>query len=543
MYSNKENVNILTSLLVEHGVRRAVVCPGSRNAAIVHNLNECPQITCYPVTDERSASFYALGMCLAEDSPVVICVTSGTALLNVLPAVAEAFYQNQPLIVVSADRPEAFIGQLEGQTLPQVGALGSFVRATVNLKEPQNAVEKWHCNRLVNEALCACRRQGGGPVHLNVPLDEPLFNFNVPSLPEERAIKLLKSRVSHEAIMLLSARLKAAKRPMIVVGQLTDMALNTADINALSQHILVISEPLCRAYRGAIALEKALKMVGFSSEYMPDFILYAGGTLVSKRLKLFLQKTRNAETWTVDAGGEAHDTFRNLRQIIEGLPADVFHELAKVATGKPTPFLRLWRNLLEKAALHTRQFRPPYSQMLAVKRFEELAEPDAIRHYANSMSVRLGGLFAAKAFYCNRGVNGIEGSLSTAAGHSVATEKRVYCIIGDLSFFYDQNALWSQNITSNLRILLLNNGGGVIFRKLKGLGNSPAAGKLVAAEHKTTAQGICLENDIVYLSARNEDEMEVGFQQLISTEVERPVLLEVFTNPEEDQQVLDEYFS
>ncbi len=188
MYSNKENVNILTALLSTFGVRHAVVCPGSRNAAIVHNLNECPEITCIPVTDERSAGFYALGMALGEKLPVIVCVTSGTALLNLAPAVAEAYYQCAPLIVVSADRPPQWIDQLDGQTLPQPDALGRFVRKAVTLPEPHNEEEHWYCNRLVNEALLETLRHGGGPVHINVPITEPLFEFTVEKLPEEREI-------------------------------------------------------------------------------------------------------------------------------------------------------------------------------------------------------------------------------------------------------------------------------------------------------------------------------------------------------------------
>lgn len=154
MFSSKENVNILTSLLIEHGVEAAVVCPGSRNAPIVHNLSECGRIRCIPVTDERSAGFVAIGMAEATRKPVAVCVTSGSALLNLAPAVAEASYLHVPLVAISADRPQAWIDQLDGQTLPQADALGRFVRKAVTLPEPTNATERWHCNRLVNEALC-----------------------------------------------------------------------------------------------------------------------------------------------------------------------------------------------------------------------------------------------------------------------------------------------------------------------------------------------------------------------------------------------------
>ena len=165
--------------------------PGSRNSAIVHNLNECPDIECYPVTDERSAAFYALGIAQVVHRPVVVCVTSGTALLNVAPAVAEAYYQHMPLVVISADRPAQWIDQLDGQTLPQPDALGRFVKKAVNLPEVYNDELHWYCNRLINEAMNETCHHGCGPVHINVPISEPLFEYDVEQLPEERVIQLL----------------------------------------------------------------------------------------------------------------------------------------------------------------------------------------------------------------------------------------------------------------------------------------------------------------------------------------------------------------
>ena len=179
MYSNKENINILTSLLLEWGVTDAVVCPGSRNAAIVHNLNECGTIRCHPITDERSAAFYAMGIALNTKRPTVVCVTSGSALLNTAPAVAEACYQHVPLIVIAADRPQQWIDQLDGQTLPQPDALNRFVRRSVSLSEPRTEEERWYCNRLVNEALHAATFRQPAPVLINVPITEPLFTFDV----------------------------------------------------------------------------------------------------------------------------------------------------------------------------------------------------------------------------------------------------------------------------------------------------------------------------------------------------------------------------
>ena len=506
MYSNKENVNILTALLVAHGVRHAVVCPGSRNAPIVHNLNECPGIQCYPVTDERSAGFYALGMVQATGEPVVVCVTSGTALLNLAPAVAEAYYQHRPLIVVSADRPPQWIDQLDGQTLPQPDALGRFVRRAVSLPECHDAENRWYCNRLVNEALVV--RQA--PVHINVPISEPLFEFVTETLPSERKIELLPADIQPHTLSHVCRMFMQARRPMLIAGQ-----------------------PMNPNY------DEAVCMVQDDERYVPDFVLYTGGSIVSKRLKHFLRKAK--ETWVVNETGEVTDTFQNLTRVIVGNGAVVADQVRFMLEQQPHPFVQLWDELLVRVRTHAENYQPDYSQMAVVKYFESRVGEAAV-HYANSSSIRLANIYSKGQVYCNRGVNGIEGSLSTAAGFSCVTDEPVCSVIGDLSFFYDQNALWNRNLRGNLRILLLNNGRGGIFNMLPGLQNSPARDRLVAAGHHTTAEGICRQNDVVYLNAVNMEEMQRGVDTLLYIESTRPVLLEVITEATEDERVMRDYY-
>ncbi|UKK53059.1 2-succinyl-5-enolpyruvyl-6-hydroxy-3-cyclohexene-1-carboxylate synthase [Prevotella sp. E2-28] len=492
MYSNKENVNILTSLLVAHGIHHAVVCPGSRNAAIVHNLNECPDITCYPVTDERSAGFYALGMTQALKEPVVVCVTSGTALLNLTPAVAEAYYQHQPVVVISADRPQQWIDQLDGQTLPQPDALGRFVCKAVSLPEPHDEDTCWYCNRLINEALM----EKHAPVHINVPITEPLFAFTTPELPTERKIELTTADISNVTLTHVCRMFMQAKRPMLIAGQ---------PMNPL--------------------MDEAIMQIGDDESYVPDFVLYTGGSIVSKRLKRFLRKAK--ETWVVNREGEVTDTFMNLTHVIQGDGEMVADMIRFNLEEMQHPFVKKWEMLLAQIRQQIEANEPPYSQAAIVKYFEQ-KRGDSPVHYANSMAIRLANTYAKTPVYCNRGVNGIEGSLSTAAGFSVVTDENVFCVIGDLSFFYDQNALWNQNLRGNFRILLMNNGKGVIFDMLPGLEQSPARDKYVAAEHHANAEGICQQNNVNYRRAENMKEMQEGIDWLIETETEYPLLLEVF---------------
>lgn len=508
MYCSKENVNILTALLVAHGVRHAVVCPGSRNSAIVHNFNECPFIQCYPVTDERSAGFYAMGMAQALKQPVVVCVTSGTALLNLAPAIAEAFYQHIPLVAISADRPQQWIDQLDGQTLPQSDALGRFVKKAVSLLEPHDAEEKWYCNRLVNEALLAAMR--GGPVHINVPITEPLFEYSVDELPAERKIAYAAADMSPATLSHVTRMFLSATRPMLISGQ---------PMNPL--------------------LDEAVSIVGDDEEYVPDFVLYIGGSIVSKRLKRFLRKAK--ETWVVNNTGEIADTFMNLTHVFQGDGEAVADHIRFMMVMEPHPFIQKWDDLLARIRLQAESYEPAYSELAAVKYFEHYVG-DAEVHYANSSAIRLANSFAQHPVWCNRGVNGIEGSLSTAAGFSCVTDKRVYCVIGDLSFFYDQNALWNQNLQGNFRILLLNNGCGGIFNMLPGLEQSPARDQYVAAAHHTSAEGICQQNDIVYISASDMPQLHAGIDTLFNIESDRPVLLEVFTDPYDDEQTLKDYY-
>lgn len=593
MFSNKENINILTSLLLEYGVSDAVVCPGSRNAPIVHNLSQCQQIRCHPVTDERSAGFYALGIAQATQRPTVVCVTSGTALLNLAPAVAEAYYQHVPLVVVSADRPVQWIDQLDGQTLPQPDALGRFVRKAVSLPEPHVASvgsgdgleaagkgalsdgdkrleeERWMCRRLVNEALHAATCRQSAPVHINVPITEPLFAFDVAELPVAKRFRQMEKVSFLNQQRQLFERFFSANRPMIVIGQMAYGIISPETIRSLSQHYVVMAEPLSNLHYQTIHFDEAVRVVegldqNESLQYVPDYIIYIGDTLVSKPTRRWLRSTKATSCVITPDALDIHDPITTLEDIVECPLEDVDLLLSSFCDIYDNPedfeddedvmahedsrhgFHACWQQLLDHCAECAETYEPGFSQMSTVKYFEEqLADldTDICVHYANSSAVRLACIYAQHYVWCNRGVNGIEGSLSTAAGFSLATDALTVCVIGDLSFFYDQNALWNSNIGGNLRIVLLNNSGGGIFRQLKGLDKSPVATSFVAAQHETTAQGICTQNDIGYISAKDMGEMQIGIVTLLTRETNRPMLLEVFTDVDEDMKAMADYFA
>ena len=559
MYSNKDNVNILTALLVGKGVTDAVVCPGSRNAPIVHNLNEAPEVTCHPVTDERSAGFYAIGLAQATRRPVVVCVTSGSALLNLAPAVAEAFYQHVPLIVVSADRPQQWIGQLDGQTLPQQGAFGTMVRCSVQLPEPRNDEERWHCRRLVSEALHLATTKGCAPVHVNVPISEPLFAFDVKQLPVLTPFVCRQTAGRWEGNEALAA-VAEASRPMVVMGQMAAGAVSSATMRRLMDRYVVVAEPLSNPSYTVIHADEAVRVLtaggaegGAQAEsvadFMPDRVVYIGDTVVSKAVRRFLRAAKAPTCLVTHNALDIQDPLMALAEVVECAPDDTDALLSALcdlpANPSATAFRERWQQLLNCCADAADNYEPPFSQMATVRYFESQLDDldiDLHVHYANSSAIRLACVYAAHRVWCNRGVNGIEGSLSTAAGFSLGTDDMVVCVTGDLSFFYDQNALWNKGLRGNLRVILLNNHCGGIFRTLPGLDASAAADGMVAASHSTEARGICTQNDVGYLKASNMDEMRIGVVTLLTQESERPMVLEVFTDAAEDARAMKQYF-
>ena len=331
MYCNKKNVNIHTALLVKHGVRHVVVCPGSRNAALVHNFSQCEALVCHPATDERSAGFIALGLRQQSASPVAVCVTSGSALLNLLPAVAEATYQHQGIIVISADRPAAWVDQLDGQTLPQPGALGTFAAVSVSLPEVgDDPTEAWHCNRLINEAILANKAPWHPSVHINVPVSEPLFEFTVEALPMERTVTSgsLDDARTREAFASAYA---SSRHPMVVIGQMpAENVLDAECISRLQGRAVVLSEPISMEGLPASYTDQMLSVLDMDyDEYRPDWVLYVGGHPVSKRLRRFL-RTLGPETEQilVSEDGRLRDVSRHTSLLLTSGAVDALRVLS-----------------------------------------------------------------------------------------------------------------------------------------------------------------------------------------------------------------------
>ena len=549
MYTDKKNILQLVALLRAHGIKRIVLCPGSRNIPLVQTLANIPDFTCYPVTDERSAGFFALGLALHGGGPAAVCCTSGTALLNLHPAVAEAYYQQVPLVVISADRPAAWIGQMDGQTLPQPGVFGTLVKKSVSLPEVVSEEDEWYCNRLINEALLELSHHGKGPVHINVPISEPFFLLPVNELPNARVITRYQGlNVYDKDYQPLIDRLNRYQRRMVVVGQMNLIYLfDKRYTKMLYKHFAWFSENISNQTVPGMPIRNIEPLLCSMNQeeqekMRPELLITYGGHVISKRLKRFLRKHPPVEHWHISPDGEVMDLYGSLTTLIEMDPFEFLEKIAPMMDNRTPDYPRGWE--ARSKAIPQADFA--YSEMSAIGKVIRQHPVPCSLHLANSSTVRYAQLFDVPSeveILSNRGTNGIEGSLSTAIGYATASDKLNFIIIGDLSFFYDMNALWNSNYGANVRILLLNNEGGEIFHALPGLVLHENARRFVTATHKSSAHAWAEDRGFEYLSAHNDAELDEAVKRFTEPSVtQRPMLLEVFTDKQLDIELLKEYY-
>ena len=541
MLTDKKNVLELAALMRAHGIRKVVLCPGSRNIPLVQTFSTLEDFECYAVTDERSAGFFAMGLALNSGEPAAVCCTSGTALLNLHPAVAEASYQHIPLLVISADRPQAWIDQMDGQTLKQTGVFDRLGIRSATIEDYQDEEGHWFCNRQINEILLELKKNH--PAHLNLPLREPLFNFTTGQLPDIRKISVRKFQDDMDALHLLVRELGKYRKVMLVSGQMRP----SEQKYRLPEGIVCVSEHLSNdiafpSIQNADQILAAEGIEDLANELAPDLIITLGGHIVSKRFKKFIRSQHPLAHWHIDPEGKVTDLFCCVTQIIQTEPETFLKALSHSGSLEDQTYGQCWTSLSQKI----KQPVLPYSEMAAIGRLVQALPEHSVLHLANSSAVRYAQLFEMDSrikVLCNRGTSGIEGSLSTAAGYAAASDKLNFVIIGDLSFFYDANALWNSHIGPNLRILLLNNGGGEIFKTLPRLQPTADSGKFILGQHHTSAEAWTEEMGFEYHCARNEEGLADCILALTRTEQqERPVIAEVFTDSGKDAQLLKEYY-
>ena len=556
--SAKLEVQLLVDACKRVGVTRVVLSPGSRNAPLSIAFDEDDHFEVFVIPDERCAAFYALGMAMQSGHPVVLACTSGSAPLNYYPAVVEAFYQRIPLVVLTADRPEEWVDQGDGQTIRQRNVFGDHVVKAGQLFEIHTDTQRWNLERILAETLQASIAKSKGPVHINVPLSEPLYETTteVQTLKSWiHAAHLNRDLSDHEKSLLRIMWNNAHKR-LVIVGQHTpNKQLQDAlhelvkdnSVAVLVEHTSNVQHPYFVS-----CIDRVLEAIPETeaSAFKPDLIVTVGGAIVSKRIKRFLRASK-APVVRFGTDFPWMDTFQNLVYSGEIAPATGIRMLADWDKEKPvySGFGAGWNKLSYEVGQRHSRILPeiPYCDLKVMEAIMDIIPDNTRLHVSNSSMIRYALLFEpikGLIYQCNRGTSGIDGSTSTACGAAFADPKHGHVLItGDLSFFYDSNAFWSVNLPKNLRVIVVNNGGGDIFSIIPGPSSTAQHKKIFVAEQNFFAKGICDTFNVTYLRANTLEELAgLWIEFFEDSENNRPKLLEINTMNCQNSEQLSAYF-
>ncbi len=555
MTSDKKTVSLLADIFVKKGLQEIVLSPGSRNAPIILSFAQHPDIEAVSVVDERSAAFFALGLAQQKQRAVALACTSGSAVLNYAPAIAEAYYQKIPLLVLTADRPANLIDVGDGQTIRQEQVYANYIKKSYTLPESfRSEKEKDRINRLINQAIDQTRFPEPGPVHINLPFDEPLYgltengesgtllNTFAPPVPLGEEIR---KKFLHQW--------KQSRKTLILAGQEPPSEKRNSLLARLARlpQVAVMTETTSNLHHPDFLDEIDNLIAAIPDEQLPglqpELLITFGTAIVSKKIKKLLREYPAANHWHFSPSGEKRDTYFCLTDAVavdaETFLSEMEHTLVPTG-GRYRDFCRnQQQRMLEKRKAflkNTGWCDLKVYEML----FREMPE-NAFLHLGNSTPVRYAQLFGSLPkfrYFSNRGVSGIDGQVSTAAGTAFAEPGRINTVItGDLGFFYDSNALMNQNLTPNLKIIVINNGGGDIFRFIPGPDTSNLREKFFAAHHRWKAEKLAAAFDVPYFKAGNQETLRSVLPAFFA-ESQRPALLEIFTNETENARILKEYF-
>lgn len=574
MYSKIPLAQTLVSLCIAKGINHVVISPGSRNAPLTLSFSQHPNINAYSIVDERCAAFFALGMAQQLGKPVAVICTSGSAVLNYYPAIAEAYYSNIPVVVISADRPEYLIDVGDGQTIRQKHVFKSHINYEANLKqdithkttilaethqlseemerELQKNIQAYNEHE-INLALNAAVEKNG-PVHINAPFDEPLYGMQEePSVFPKVKPLVLQEEIEHEKIAKVTSIWNSSTRKMVLVGTLppNTIAATYLEILANDPSVIVFTETTSNL-RDDTFFNKIDQMIlpiekneAMLDAFQPEVLLTLGGMIVSKKIKAILRKRQPKHHWHIHEN-RVFDTFFCLEHFFKMNPNHFFELFFEQTPAIESSYKSFWNAIKQerqqKHATYLKQAK--FTDLKAFEAILTSLPRSIILHLGNSSTVRYAQLFEIDAsieLFCNRGTSGIDGSSSTAIGTAVVAEKQTVLITGDLSFFYDSNALWNNYIPKNFRIILVNNNGGGIFRILPGNKNTKNFDTYFETIHPHTAKQLADMYHFEYSTASDE----VSLQTVLKTfydESEQPKLLEVFTPRIENDGTLIDYF-
>ena len=550
-YSSKRSIQILAHLLQQYGIADIVISPGSRNAPLAIHFSEVDSFNCYSIVDERSAAFVAMGMAKSEKKPVAITCTSGSAVVNYYPAVTEAFYQNIPLLVLTADRPTDFVDIFDGQTIRQKDVFHQHSYGDFQLLEDSKENAEDINFDTIKKAIELCFEKQG-PVHINIPLEEPLYEL-VSELPPFPTVEKTIRHKEYEVPSNLIAEWHTSQRIMILVGtrdyspelenQLTQLVKNHS--------VVVLSEANSNLYHEKFFRHIDRYIFNFTEEdyktYAPDLLITVGQNVVSKKVKQFLRSARPKQHWHLDEVWQP-DTYFSLTEKVEVKPEVFFSKLLKFINLEPRPYFNLWDVLRDKKDAKHQQFlnTVEFSDFYFFNKASQTVPENYNIHFANSSAIRYAQLFdfGKRKMYCNRGTSGIDGSTSTAMGFAIKNANPTLLITGDLSFFYDINGLWNQYIPPFVRIIIFNNGEGNIFKIIPGPGNANpnTLDEFIATKHRKNAEHLAKHFGFSYIRVEDDLTLDRVLENFFKPDL-LPKILEVNTYGKNSADVQKAYFN
>lgn len=549
-HSDKPTAQLLSAVLQQAGIKHIVISPGSRNAPLIIEFTSQPVFNNLSVIDERAAGFFALGMAQQTGQPVVLVCTSGSALLNYYPAIAEAFYSHIPLIVVSADRPQKWIDQGEGQTIRQHNVFKNHSWYNVTLSE--NGAEQ-DLEKIKTAVKTAIKQRG--PVHINMPFDEPLYQIVETERLEAGEVQTEFPEKVYEVAFLeqFEQKWQASKRKMILVGQHQPSEFLQLQLNKLAEDpsVIILNENISN-----VTNEKFINNIDqaiFSldddtlNDLKPDILMTIGRNIVSKKIKQFLRKYKPNEHWHVENTSLPPDTFEVLTQHFDTAPEMFLSQFLFLVKPVESDYRRKWLEIKQKHKQLHRQFlqQTPFSDLKTFELISRNIPENYMVHWANSSTVRYAQLFdyhEGITHYANRGTSGIDGSTATAAGAAYVSDSPVLLVTGDISFLYDSNGLWHKYLPDNFKIILINNGGGEIFNFIPGPSQTEALDEFFVTKHSLDASHLAKMFHLDYQKVDNLTDLKLGIIDLF-TGNDRPKILEVDTKDVDNAGILKAYFN
>ena len=547
-FSSKRSIQILTHLLKEYGISDVVISPGSRNAPLAIHFSETDELNCYSIVDERSAAFVGLGMAKSSKKPVAITCTSGSAAANYYPAITEAFYQNIPLLVLTADRPTDFVDLFDGQTIRQNEIYQQHSYGDFQLLEDGEANADDENFAIIKKAIELCYEKQG-PVHVNIPLKEPLYNL-VSELPNFPPVEKTIQKKEEEFLPNFAADWNLSKRIMILVGtrdysEELEMLLSQLVKN---HSVVVLKEANSNLRHDKFFGHIDRYIFNFNESdyqtYAPDLLITIGQNVVSKKIKQFLRAAKPKNHWHIDEFWHP-DTFYSLTEKIKNKPEKFFSKLLNFISLEPSSYFNLWEVLRDKRDLKHQEYclKSSFSDF---KFYDILSQklPENINlHFSNSSPIRYAQLFDFQKnnIYCNRGTSGIDGCTSTAMGFAMKDLKQTVLVTGELSFFYDINGLWNNYIPPYTRIIVVNNGGGDIFKIIPGPDSTNALDEFILTKHHKNAELLAKHFGFSYTKVEEEDTLSRVLDNFFKPDT-KPKILEINTMEIENSAVLKGYF-